>query len=76
MHSNLESDLTNLCLWTILHAGCLTDSTPKEVHQTLDPENGLDRGDWGPVDLCPDGTTVHSFEFKVPTYSFLEMDRT
>lgn len=41
------------------------DSEQRDVHQSLTPENGLDRGFWGVVEICPDGDTVHSFEIKV-----------
>ena len=33
--------------------------------EKLTINNGLNRGVWGEVDLCPKGTTVSTFDFKV-----------
>ncbi|XP_042857976.1 vitelline membrane outer layer protein 1 homolog [Penaeus japonicus] len=37
---------------------------PLQVSESLSLDNGLNRGDWGPIELCPDGSHAYSFQIK------------
>ncbi|XP_050686034.1 vitelline membrane outer layer protein 1 homolog [Eriocheir sinensis] len=55
--------LLSLLLLGGLAAGAVPKQ-PKGVVESLNLDNGLNRGEWGPIALCPDGSTAFAFEIK------------
>lgn len=42
------------------------------MSESISLDNGLHRGDWGPTDLCPDGSWASSFEIKYADLGYVD----
>ncbi|XP_042867905.1 vitelline membrane outer layer protein 1-like [Penaeus japonicus] len=52
-------------------------ATPRRrVTDTLTLDNGLDWGEWGPIEYCEDGSFATAFEVKFEPYSLIDTDET
>nr|QPO25078.1 vitelline membrane outer layer protein [Callinectes arcuatus]UST29541.1 vitelline membrane outer layer 1 [Callinectes toxotes] len=45
---------------------------PRGVAESLNLDNGLDRGKWGPIEVCSDGSYAFAFEIKYSGLGYLD----
>ncbi|KAK4309577.1 hypothetical protein Pmani_018800 [Petrolisthes manimaculis] len=45
---------------------------PHQLAESINIDNGLDRGDWGNIDMCPTGDFAFAFEIKYSGVGFVD----
>ncbi|XP_071518501.1 vitelline membrane outer layer protein 1 homolog [Panulirus ornatus] len=61
-----------LLLLPLLALGAVGAPEPLTVVENINLDNGLPRGEWGRIDLCPEGSFAFAFEIKYSGVGFLD----